>query len=221
AWDSAKAALLSLPLGGGVRVGLRIAVAELVFDKDGDTEAFSLATNTDAEVAEWLDRKLARENLQPASGTPLPYETPAANFVRAVDEGPRLAALSAWFAAGAEVLDELRHQYKRYRPGPSLCWPHHFDLAMVLEVGWGARSIGIGLSPGDDYYAQPYFYLRPSPKPGKENLPPLPPAGRWHTREFFGAVATGVELLALPNPRAGLHRVLETAFEESLRRLDG
>jgi hypothetical protein len=220
-WDPARAALLSQPLPGAIRIGLRVAVAELLFIKGKDTEAFSLVTNTDAEVAHWLDRKLQQASLKPASGAKLPYETPAANFVRAVDEGPRLAALSAWFAAGAEVLDELRHKHRKYKPGPSLCWPHHFDIAMVADVGEnkGERSIGIGLSPGDDYYAQPYFYLSPTPKPDTDHLPALPPAGRWHTREFFGAVATGVELLALEDPREGLYKVLDAAFAESLKRL--
>jgi hypothetical protein len=219
----AKAAFLSQPLKGGVQVGLRVAVLELVFTKGASTEALSLATNTDAEVAAWLDEKLGQASLKPASGTKLPYAMPSLSFARAMDEGPRLAALAAWFAAGAEVLDELRTKYKRYKPGPSRCWPHHFDLALVVDLdpqnAKDARAIGIGLSPGDDYYAQPYFYLSPFPKPDTDNLPPLPPAGRWHMREFFGAVATGVELLALEDPQAALFQVLDAAFAESLKRL--
>ena len=111
--------------------------------------------------------------LKPAATLELPYEMPATNFARAVDEGPRLAALAAWFAAGAGLLEELRHKYKRFQPGPTptRCWPHHFDLATVVELGQ-ARSIGIGLSPGDDYYAQPYFYLSPYPKPARNGARP-------------------------------------------------
>lgn len=222
-WDTARAALLSQPLPGAVRVGLRIGVAELLFIKGRDTATASLAANTDAEVADWLDRQLQQAGLKPASGAKLPYEMPAAKFVRAVDEGPHLAALAGWFAAAAEVLDELRDKYKRYKPGPSRCWPHRFDIAMLVELEGPkkaqARSIGIGLSPGDDYYAQPYFYLRPSPQPDTANLPGLPAGGRWHTREFFGAVVTGVEMLAQTDPRAGLFAVLDAAFAESLQRL--
>ena len=221
-WDAAKAALVSLPLKGGTQVGLRIGVLELIVTRGGSTEALSIATNTDAEVADWLDGMLAEQGLAPASGVALPYEMPAANFARAVDEGPHLAALAAWFAAGAELLDELRQKYKRYKPGPVRCWPHHFDIAFVAvleDVKDNPRAIGIGLSPGDDYYAQPYFYLSPYPRPDTQNLPELPPAGRWHTHEFFGAVATAVELLALQDPRAGLLAVIEAAFDESLERL--
>jgi hypothetical protein len=181
-----------------------------------------LATNTEAEVADWLDGMLAEQGLAPASGVKLPHEMPATGFARALDEGPRLAALASWFAAGAELLEEMRGKFKRYKPGPARCWPHHFDIAIVAtleDARENPRAIGIGLSPGDDYYAQPYFYLSPYPRPDTENLPALPPAGRWHTHEFFGAVVTGVELLALPDPHGGLIKVVDAAFAESLKRL--
>jgi hypothetical protein len=62
-------------------------------------------------------------------------------------------------------------------------------------------------------------YVCPHPQPDAENLPALPPGGRWHTKDFFGAVATGTDLLALSDPRKGLMAIVEAAFEESLRRL--
>ena len=226
AWDPGMAALLSQPLDGGARVGLRVAVHELVFTKGSRTEACALTGLSDAEASNWIDGKLAGEGLKPASGTKLPYDMPPGLFARAADEATRLAALAGWFAAGAELLEELRRKLRRFKPGagPVRCWPHHFDIATVVGLEEGnaesARSIGIGVSPGDGYYAQPYFYLSPYPKPDAGGLPQLPPGGRWHTKDFFGAVATGTDLLALRDPRAGLDRIVEAAFEESLRRLD-
>ena len=225
AWDPARAALLSQPLKGGVQVGLRVGVLELIVTHKAETQAIALATNTDMEVAEWLDGKLKNEGLQPASGVKLPYDMPPTNFARAVDEPPRLAALAGWFAAGAELLEEMRRKYRRFKPGPSpvRCWPHHFDIAILVRLeeaqAGEPRAIGIGLSPGDDYYAQPYFYASPYPAPDTQNLPPLPPGGRWHTQGFFGAVATGVEMLALEDPRGAIMQVVDAAFEESLKRL--
>lgn len=220
AWDPGMAALLGQPLEGGVRVGLRVAVHELVFAKGKRTEACSLAGKVDEEVGKWLDGKLAAEGLKPASGTKLPYDLTPTLFARPADEAQGLSTLAVWFAAGAELLEELRKKYKRFKPGPTpvRCWPHHFDIAMVVELE-GARAIGIGLSPGDGYYAQPYFYLSPYPKPDTENLPQLPPGGRWHTKDFFGAVAPAVDILELPDPRAGLLKIVDAAFEESLQRL--
>lgn len=223
AWDPDMAALFGQPLGGGVRVGLHVAVLELVFAKGPRSEVFALAGRPETEAAEWLDGKLAAEGLKPASGTKLPYDMPGVLYARAADEAPRLAALGVWFAAGAELLEELRKKHQRFNPGPSpvRCWPHHFDIAtlVALEEGHAARSISIGVSPGDEYYAQPYLYLSPYPKPNTENLPQLPPGGRWHTKDFFGAVATATDILALPEPRAGLLKIVDAAFEEGLRRL--
>jgi hypothetical protein len=224
-WDPIMAALLGQPLEGGVRVGLRVGVHELVFTRGSRTEACALAGKSDAEAGNWLDGMLAAEGLKPASGTKLPYEMPSTLFARPADEAPRLAALSVWFAAGAELLEELRKKYKRFKPGPGpvRCWPHHFDIAILVRLEEGhpesARAIGIGMSPGDNYYAQPYFYVGPYPKPDTDNLPQLPPGSRWHTKDFFGAVATAIDLLELPDPRAGLLKIVDAAFEDSLKRL--
>lgn len=222
AWDAARAALVTAPLRIGVRVGLRVGIHELIFVKGRKVESFALAGTSDQQAGRWLDAKLAAEGLKPASEVSLPYELPSTLFGRPAEEAPQLAAVASWFAAGAEVLEELRKTYAAYEPGPALCWPHHFDLAVLFSPegeGAGARSIGVGLSPGDDYYAQPYFYVSPYPKPDAENLPALPPGGRWHTRDFLGAVATGFDLLSLPDPRAGLLAVIGAAFGESLERL--
>ena len=225
AWDAEMAALLGQPLAGGVRVGLRMGVHELVFTTKTRCDALPLAGKPDAEVGSWLDGKLEAEGLKAASGVKLPYEMPPTLFARAAEEAPHFAALALWFAAAADVLEELRKKYRRYQPGPGpvRCWPHHFDIAFLVGLEEGpaetARAIGIGVSPGDGYYAQPYLYVSPYPQPDTADLPPLPPAGRWHTKDFFGAVATGIDLLALSDPRAGLIKIVDAAFEESLKRL--
>jgi len=220
-WDADHAALLTQPLKKGYRAGLRLGTLELVLIGPERTEVCGLIGSVDADVSQWLDEKLAQARLKPASGAALPYEVEGVSFGRARDEAPGLAALAGWFAAGAQVLDGLRAKHKRRKPGAVLCWPHHFDIAVLvkLEAGAEPRSIGVGLSPGDDYYAQPYFYLSPWPKPATSALLPLPPGGPWHTRDFFGAVATATDVLALPYPDAGLEQVLDAAFAESLQLL--
>lgn len=226
AWDAEMAALLTQPAKGGVRVGLRVALLELLVVKGTRVEGLDVGGKSDAEVGEWLDRKLAAEGLKPASGATLPYDMPPGLFARAANEAPRLAALNGWFAAAAEMLEDLRAKTrKRFKPGPSpvRCWPHHFDIAVLVSLEPGhaesARSIGVGVSPGDDYYAQPYLYVSPYPKPDTDRLPALPPGGRWHTKDFFAAVATGADILALPDPRKGLDAIVDAAFAEGLRRL--
>ena len=218
AWDAETAALFSAPLARGIRVGLRIGVHELLFTKGRKTEQFALAGRSEAEAGHWLDRRLIDAGLKPTLGVKLPYAMPPGLFGRPAEEAPHLAALAGWFAAGAEVLEAFRKKHQRHKPGALRCRPHHFNLATLIELG-GGRAIGAGLSPGDRHFAQPYFYVCPYPKPDTERLPPLPPAGRWRTRGFFGAVATAFDLLHQKDPRAAAMKVLEAGFEESLRRL--
>jgi hypothetical protein len=45
------------------------------------------------------------------------------------------------------------------------------------------------MSPGDDYYDEPYFYVNVYPVPSKDRLVArLDGGGTWHTRDWIGAV---------------------------------
>lgn len=74
-------------------------------------------------------------------------------------------------------------------------WPHHFDIATLITLDDGdaerARSVGVGLSPGDGGIPQPYFYVTPWPYPESKFGPKLPWNGYWHSKGWFGAVQRG------------------------------
>lgn len=59
----------------------------------------------------------------------------------------------------------------------------------------GERSIGYGLSPGDDTFEHPYVYLNLYPAPDE---PPRLESDvlRWNTRGFHGFVAPAETFLA-------------------------
>ena len=215
-WDAGLGALMSAPFSKGVRVGVQLGTLELIVLHDGKAELHPLAGSTPRTVDDWLDLKLKSLGLRGASAGRLPYEVPP----RPLENVAGLAALARWFAAAAEVLEEVRARHSALRPSPVVCWPHHFDIALVVPLGT-TRSIGIGISPGDQYYAQPYAYISPTPVPTNPKLPELPPGGHWHTQDFFGAVATAEALLAERDPRAALLAVIETAFAASRKWLDG
>ena len=61
-----------------------------------------------------------------------------------------------------------------------------------------AKSIGVGLSPGDETYPEPYYYVTPWPYPEREKPLPDLPAGEWHTVGWTGAVLHYRDLVALP-----------------------
>jgi hypothetical protein len=148
------------------------------------------------------------------AGTALPappYELPPlAGGGQRFDGGARAAyaELARWYATADAMLREL----VRATPGasPVRCWPHHLDIATLLPGpaagdGAAARTIGVGLSPGDASYAEPYWYVTPWPyPPAPPQLPALPGGASWHRQGWFGAVlpATAALRPAAPVARA-------------------
>jgi hypothetical protein len=204
-WDAKSAALVTQPLPKDVKIGLDVAKLDLLFFQGGKEERGS--------TPEWLDNKLKGAGLKPVSGVKLPYEVPERQ-----GRDPNLPALARWFAAAAELLGEVRAKHGA-SASPAWLWPHHFDMATLVTLS-AAKSIGIGVSMGDEYYAQPYayvsFYPAPRMEPNAPTLQPLPAGGHWHAKDFFGAVATADELLAQPDPRKALLAVIGAAFNANL-----
>ena len=206
-WDAEAGRLATQPLPLGVTVSFDVATLEIEVTRDGQAVRRGPA-------GAWLDEALREAGLKPTSGVKLPYEIPAKSL-SVGNEKENLATLARWYAAAADVLADARDRTTAYRPGPgpARLWPHHFDLAVLVAFdAKGDKSIGFGFSPGDEFYAQPYFYISPYPGPKDPKLPALP-AGHWHTKEFFGAVATGEELLAKPAPRAAALALIDAAFQ--------
>jgi hypothetical protein len=71
-------------------------------------------------------------------------------------------------------------------------WPHHFDIATLITLvgtkNGNPLTVGVGLSPGDTSYQEPYWYVSPYPYPDIANLPTLDGQAFWHTQHWVGAV---------------------------------
>lgn len=92
--------------------------------------------------------------------------------------------IASWYGNASAELE-------RY-DAPVLCWPHHFDIAVLITVA-PEKTIGIGLSPGDESYEEPYWYVTPWPYPAPGERPPLP-MGHWHDEGFVAAILPGSKL---------------------------
>ena len=105
--------------------------------------------------------------------------------------------IANWFQTANDVLSDIARKH----PGatPVRCWPHHFDIATLIQIdspdaGEQARSIGVGMSPGDTSYQEPYWYVTPWPYPGVTTLEDLP-EGAWQTSGWTGAVLTATRIV--------------------------
>jgi len=225
-WDSDTHRFLSQPLPGAagpIQVALSLSPLAIYIVDDGkDGDALMLGGSSYANALQWLDSHLDGHGLQSATDVAIPYDLPeeaalVTTFESAQQDG-ELSALAAWFDLAAHVLTEFAETHGDIEPGPSMvrCWPHHFDIATYVQLESGdfedARGIGVGMSPGDETYGQPYFYINPWPHLDPADLPALPDPGHWHTEGFVGAVATADEVLSVENPEAGLTAFVESAF---------
>jgi hypothetical protein len=196
--------------------GLRL----LLLDAQGQVQAEKrLDGLTVGEGYAWLRGELAaRWSGGVGDFTALHYDMPdhalgrGGRFRR--DEPEAFEETARWFGNAAGVLGRVR---AKHGASPVRCWPHHFDIATLISLE-GERSLGVGLSPGDDSYSDPYFYVGPWPHPQPEKWPGLP-LGRWHADGFVAAVLTGSELVTRANQAEDLAAFLDSAIEGSRRLL--
>lgn len=107
---------------------------------------------------------------------------------------------------------------------PVHIWPHHFDMATLItlqETGETAQTIGVGFSPGDATYPQPYWYVTPWPYPAPEALPPLA-IGIWHTAGWIGSILQADDLSDRPSEttQSNLQAFLQEAVSTCYRLLE-
>lgn len=165
-----------------------------------------LAGRTMAQALGWLGERLELGlHLLPHE---LP-EHPVADGAPFADPDPvHLSAIATWYALADSVVRELVQG--REGASPVRCWPHHFDLASLIDRGEG-RTVGVGMSPGDGSYPWPYFYVTPWPYPPADQLSPLSRGARWHTEGWTGAVLSGPDV-----PQEGQRQAILAAVREPL-----
>jgi hypothetical protein len=232
-WDRERQALRTQALPGGQALGLRLADLTLIWlEADEAGAELPLEGMSDADAGAWVAERVTQAGYDAARlDEPSPYELPPHNLAKGgvyavgSNEGA-FAELSAWFDSADAALEAVVKALSDLSPGPSpvRCWPHHFDIATLVALEPGdaeeARSIGVGLSPGDEAYAEPYYYVTPWPYPDPGNLPTLPPSGRWHTEGYVGAIATASRIGELGSKRVAVMDFLQSSIARSRELLD-
>ncbi len=217
-WAEAHFALLSHPLDNKQRfqLGFGFGSAALLWVDNGDlADAMSLTGSDEAGARSWCDAHLREVGLEITDKAEMPYELTAVDYADFDGAATELETLGAWFATAQSALDSLVAGFGAHAvaPAPVRCWPHHYDLAtlFLLEAGdpETARSVGVGLSPGDGSYAEPYFYCTPWPTPAQ--LPDAPAPMHWHTEGFTSLVAKASSLDQSVDMAAVLHQAAEVA----------
>jgi hypothetical protein len=221
-WDDAFGGLVTHPLPDGSRLGLRLADLTLAF-LDVHPHEFALDGRADAEVRTWLGGHVAARNLVVGKlDQPSPYALPdhalALGQRYSLDEqNEAFAVHAAWYANAHAALSDVQKgmQARRMKAPPVRCWPHHFDLDCLVDLGRG-RSMGLGYSPGDDFCDEPYFYTSMVPEPPIPKLPLLPAMAHWHTYKFLAAMAPAHKILAAHDQGAYVRQYLSASVKAAL-----
>ncbi|HLL28104.1 MAG TPA: hypothetical protein VKT73_10740 [Xanthobacteraceae bacterium] len=234
-WHDSLPGLATKALKDGTRLGLRISDLLFVFlGKDGapiKSSSYPLDGRTDKDVRQWLGKELGARGMDAATLDKIaPYEIPAHAIAKGAaydvrKAGGSLGELEGWFAAAHSALEKIRRQMSKrsLSASPVRGWPHHFDIATLISLDAGGgehgRSVNAGLSPGDEYYNEPYYYVSPYPHPAPATLPSLSGIGHWHTKDFTAAIATMFEIADGKNKNieAAADDFLQEAVDKSIK----
>lgn len=220
----------------GTKIGLKLfplSLATLEGKSNDVGRVLSLDGLKNSDVRNWfgetanslsLDARLLDKD-PPYKIPPHRIATGSPYNLSGLDDAMRM--LAAWFSNADKSLNRLAEgvRQKKLEVVSARCWPHHFDhtAQIVLEAGKGAvesgRYINVGLSPGDNHYAEPYFFVSPWPYPPANKLPPLPEPGRWHITGFTGAVLPAQKILAAQGKQATTEKFLVDAVGAAFKSL--
>lgn len=220
-WHDDLLALVGHPLAEARRaqLGFRFSDCQLLWLASGTvTDALDCANQTDATITDWCNTHLASSGLRGVEYAEMPYALDAVDYAGFADAGIReqTRVLGAWYAGAQTALAAVTARFReRAVEAPALrCWPHHFDLGVLFALDDGdperARSVGMGLSPGDASYAEPYYYCTPWPTP--DALPEPPAPMRWHREGFVSMVMPATRMVAGTDVTELLTKAARIAF---------
>lgn len=226
-WSAPLGSLTTEPIPARrvFRIGLRVEDLTLhAIENEAVVRSFSLHGRTVADAHVWLGDVAAQAGLDPARLTSrkhytIPSHPVAGGAAFDLGDGAELTELARYWSNASALLDELA----RATPGasPVRTWPHHFDIATLIDLpGTSRRTIGVGQSPGDDSYAEPYWYVGPYPYPPATNLPPLGGGGHWHTAGWIGAALPASDYVHAADQRAQVVAFVDSSVAACRRLLD-
>jgi hypothetical protein len=227
-WDP----ILEVFMGAPIRAAtpFRVALdpitltAGLINQQNRVFASFSLHQKTLEEVLDWHKQELSKLGVETQQIAILTYppdfpDHPLGHGARfdGYQFIPERWELTLYYANTFYLLQDIIAEIEDATP--IHIWPHHFDMAILIDVpgkkDGKSRTIGVGLSPGDENYPEPYWYVSPYPYPPTDSLPPLEGQGLWHTQQWVGAILTASQLRLDATQSQQLRTFLQSAVQAS------
>ena len=202
-----------------------MSLTSLVLDAQGNKLAeFSLPDKTLYDGMNWLKQTIKPMGADIAKLNLVSYpddfpQHPLADGATFEDiSEAKRQELTAYFANTNSILQAVSVNVEG--ASPVRIWPHHFDIATLISLPYTQKdeavSIGVGMSPGDSSYDQPYWYVTPWPYPDTANLSKLAGGGTWHTEGWVGAILMASQLSQGDEQQTQVKTFLESAVKASL-----
>lgn len=165
-------------------------------DQDTIISSFALGDRALSEAFAWIKEIVSELGSSGDLVVPITYppdDFPDSDFARGATFN--LQNISAHFAEYYASANRILQDIVKSESLASTVrlWPHHFDIATLISISvtndGEEKTVGVGLSPGDGNYAEPYWYVTPYPYPeNTDDLPILDGNGIWHKEHWVGAV---------------------------------
>ncbi|SHJ92186.1 hypothetical protein SAMN04488028_102155 [Reichenbachiella agariperforans] len=183
-------------------ISIRDFMVYLVNENFETISSISMQGAKQTDIMVWLEKQIVDLGADFSKiNLAYPYELPAYPTAAGAAFGvsnPMASEELSRLYHNADLM--LRHILSKENKTTEIkCWPHHFDIAgsiILLDTGdpETSKQIGVGMSPGDEHYDEPYFYVSPWPYPVKE-LPDISATqGHWHSNNWIGGVLRYSEL---------------------------
>lgn len=203
-WDAQGERFLSEPAEDGVQVTLVLHPFELTVERGGaSASGLRLLGTTLGTARAWLAKAVAKVRGDDEEPLKWPeYDLPDHGVLSGRPFQPRPAALrelARWYTNTQALLEQFGDQADDL--SVQRTWPHHFDLAVLWTLqtddeGAATRTVGVGVSPGDDDIDQPYLYVNAWPDPGADAFSDIEAPGQVQTEGWRGYTLTATDLLA-------------------------
>lgn len=171
-FDAARRAFVTRPLVDGVAVELRLPSLEMQFLERGrpvphmlHVEGYSPAKIEAWVLVELLHRGIDRDRFSKT----LPYAVSGLMTGDNVEYTPdaiarELEGLTRWLGNAEAVLGRLGRELAPSGVATGLlCWPDQFHVGILVDAepagATSGRALRVGLSAGDERYAEPYFFV--------------------------------------------------------------
>jgi len=183
-------------------LGLNVSELKLILLNENWTiiEEILLNDKSKDDVMFWLEKNLKNSGLNFDQFTlDKHYDIPTKKVFEGgkfkVENKQALHELSDYYANADLIFRE--YIFELTNAAPVRCWPHHFDLATLLNIAEERlQSIGIGMSPGDKNNNEPYFYVTMWPYPDLEKISLSDLLiGKWNIKDWIGASLTASEII--------------------------